>query len=67
MSVDLRDFGTFTKAEHTLLHHDDVRAVNTEKDPNNVAPTAGHGGKLDNGKYTMVLPSLSWNVIRLMK
>lgn len=67
MSVDLRDFGTFTKAEHTLLHHDDVKAVNTEENPNNVAPREGRGGKLDNGRFTIVLPSLSWSVIRLMK
>jgi alpha-L-arabinofuranosidase len=67
MSVDLRDFGTFTKIEHSLLHHDDVKAVNTESDPDNVSPRQGKGGKLEDGKFTVVLPSLSWNVVRLMK
>ena len=67
MTVDLRDFGTFTKVEHSLLHHDDVKAVNTEEDPDNVSPKAGKGGKLDNGRFTIALPSLSWNVVRLMK
>jgi alpha-N-arabinofuranosidase len=67
MSVDLRDFGTFTKVSHSLLHHDDVKAVNTEGDPDNVSPRQGNGGKLDNGRFTIVLPSLSWNVVRLMK
>jgi alpha-N-arabinofuranosidase len=67
MSVDLRDFGTFTKVSHSLLHHDDVKAVNTEGDPDNVSPRQGNGGKLDNGRFTIMLPSLSWNVVRLMK
>lgn len=67
MSVDLRDFGTFTKVSHSLLHHDDVKAVNTEFDPDNVSPKQGKGGKLDNGKFTIVLPYLSWNVVQLMK
>ena len=67
MSVDLRDFGTFTKVEHSLLHHDDVKAVNTEEDPDNVSPRQGKGGKLDEGRFTIVLPSQSWNVVRLTK
>jgi alpha-N-arabinofuranosidase len=67
MSVDLRDFGVFTKVEHSLLHHDDVKAVNTESDPDNVSPRQGKGGKLDDGRFTIVLPNLSWNVVRLMK
>ncbi len=67
LSVDLRDFGTFAKVTHSLLHHDDVKAVNTEEDPDNVSPRQGRGGKLDDGRFTIVLPRLSWNVVRLMK
>ncbi len=67
MSVDLRDFGAFKKVEHSLLHHDDVKAVNTEEDPDNVSPRDGKGGKLDDGRFTIALPSLSWNVVRLTK
>ena len=67
MSVELRDFGSFKKVEHLLLHHDDVKAVNTEEDPDNVSPKQGRGGKLDNGRLHIVLPRLSWNVVRLMK
>ncbi len=65
--IDLRAFGSFTKVEHTLLHHDDMKAVNTESNPNNVAPVAGNGGKLDNGKLTLQIPAASWNVIRILK
>ena len=30
-------------AEHIVLHHDDVKAVNTEENPDNVALTPGAG------------------------
>ncbi len=67
ISADLRDFGNFSKVEHSLLHHDDVKAVNTEENPDNVSPKTGLGGKIEDGRFTMVLPSLSWNVVRLLK
>ena len=64
LSVDLRAFGKLKKAEHLVLHHDDVKAVNTEDQPDNVAPAKGKHGKLDDGKFTIRVPALSWNVIR---
>lgn len=38
---DCEVYGGVKPAEHILLHHDDVKAVNTGQNPNNVAPTAG--------------------------
>ena len=67
LDIDLRAFGEMKLAEHILLHHDDVKAVNTEEDPDNVVPTAGPGGTLDGGKAELKLPALSWNVIRFEK
>ena len=67
LTCDLRGFGELQLAEHILLHHDDVKAVNTEANPDNVKPVQGKGGVIDGGKLTMMLPSLSWNVIRLVK
>jgi len=67
LACDLRAFGELQVAEHIVLHHDDVKAVNTEENPDNVAPAQGKGGVLDGGKLSVVLPSLSWNVIRLVK
>ena len=52
--------------EHILLHHPDVKAVNTEENPNNVVPTVGPGGVMDGGKATVTLPALSWNVLRFV-
>jgi alpha-N-arabinofuranosidase len=67
LDIDLHAFGNLRIAEHILLHHDDVKAVNTEEAPNNVAPTAGPGGVIDGEKATVKIPALSWNVIRFEK
>lgn len=65
LTVDLRDFEGLQKVEHTVLHHSEVGAVNTIEHPDNVKPAKGPGGKLDGGRLTVVVPALSWNVIRV--
>jgi len=65
LACDLRAFGDLKVLEHIVLHHDDVKAVNTEAAPDTVAPAKGQGGAVDGGKLNVVLPALSWNVIRL--
>ena len=64
IEIDLRSFGDLKFEEHIMLHHDDVKATNSEGNPLNVAPFAGSAAKLNNGKAYVVVPSLSWNVIR---
>ena len=67
LNVDLRGFGGLRVVEHSVLHHDDLKAVNTETAPDTVSPKAGEGGTMDSGKLTVRIPSKSWNVIRLVK
>ena len=67
LELDLRSFGEMKLTDHILLHHDDVKAVNTEDDPMHVAPAAGPGGRMDGGKAQILLPALSWNVLRFAK
>ncbi len=67
LDVDLRAFGDMRIREHILLHHDDVKAVNSEANPDNVAPVAGPGGIVDAGRAQVKIPALSWNVIRFEK
>lgn len=67
LSVDLRAFGKLRVDEHSVLHHDDVKAVNTEDAPDTVVPANGELGVMDGGKLSITLPSLSWNMIRLVK
>jgi len=64
LSLDLRSFGDLKLAEHIVLHHDDVNAVNTEIEPYKVSPKAGPGGTADGGRAEITVPALSWNVIR---
>ena len=66
LDIDLRAFGDLQLKEHIMLHHSDVKAVNTEENPGNVAPTAGPGGTIDNGKAQIRVPALSWNVLRFV-
>ena len=65
LDVDLRSFGDMQVKEHLLLIHDDVKAVNTEEKPDNVAPVKGPGGIFEDGRLKIWLPKLSWNVILL--
>ena len=67
LTADMCSFGDLKFAEHILLHHDDVNAVNTELDPMNVSPKQGDAATVDGGKMSVKLPALSWNVIRLTK
>jgi len=67
LESDLRGFGDLQIVEHIVLHHDDVKAVNTEDKPENVAPAKGNGGTIDGGMLNVPLGKLSWNVIRLAK
>lgn len=66
LSIDLRAFDKLRFAEHIVLHHDDVKAVNTEEHPDNVAPAAGAPASVDGGRASVVVPALSWNVIRFV-
>ena len=67
LDLDLRSFGGLRLAEHIMLHHDDVKAVNTEEKPDEVTPVAGPGGSIDQGRAEIRIPALSWNVIRFVK
>lgn len=67
LSADLRQFADYKVVEHIMLTHDDLKAVNTEENPDNVAPVNYNGTKFDNGALTSLLPARSWNVIRLAK
>lgn len=67
LTADLRAFADLALIEHIKLHHDDVKAVNTEDAPACVSPVVKHDGELTDGHLTIDLRPLSWNVIRLEK
>ena len=65
LSCDLRQFGNINIDEHIVLTHEDLKAVNTETNPENVAPVYTDSDINDNSILTLVLPKQSWNVIRI--
>ena len=64
LDLDLRSFGDLRMTDHIVLHHDDVKAINTEEDPFNVAPETLPVSELDSGRGQIPIPPLSWNVLR---
>lgn len=67
VTLDLRQYAGYRICEHIVLHHDDLKAVNTEENPNNVVPGANGNSKVEDGVLQAVLGKKSWNVIRLSR
>ena len=65
LAADLRAFGALRHEEHFLLHHEDPKAANTCAAPDTVAPRPGPGDALEAGRLEVLLPAMSWNVLRL--
>jgi len=49
---------------HTELHHGDIKAVNDEAHPNNVAPVEKPVKGTTVGQLAVAIAPLSWNVLR---
>ena len=67
VSMDLRQFADYKVIEHVLLQNDDLFAINTEAEPDKVAPVQCENSKVEDGALHAVLPKHSWNMIRLSK
>ena len=67
VACDLRQFAGYHVAEHIVMTHDDMKAENTEANPDTVVPHTGGISKVENGRLCAVLGRHSWNVIRLTK
>ncbi|RTE10716.1 alpha-N-arabinofuranosidase [Paenibacillus whitsoniae] len=65
LEVDLRSFGKCRLIEHLVLQHEDLKAVNTENNPDNVKPHANGNATVDGLKISAQLAKASWNVIRV--
>ena len=67
LNMDLRQFADYQILEHVQLHDEELYAVNTEEDPNRIAPTRSDASAVEDGKLTATLRHKSWNMIRLGK
>ena len=61
LELDMRAFGGMTPVFHNVLHHDDMKAINSEENPDEVKPVQVPV-QIEDGK--LILPAASWNVIR---
>ena len=64
LQLDMRSFGDMVPEFHSVLHHDDMKAENTEENPDEVKPVQVPVVIEDD---CIVLPAASWNVIRFLK
>ena len=67
VSCDLRQFADYRIVEHQVLTHTDLKAVNTEENPDEVTVKPGSGARLEEGKLTAVLGKQSWQMIRMAR
>lgn len=67
LSADARAFADYRVTEHITLTHPDLKATNTQQNPDNVVPQTGGDAALSDGTLSASLPAASWNVIRLAK
>lgn len=58
--LDLEGFGDLKLAEHMVLNHEDMKAVNSPEKPENIVPKKGAG--VADGKVT--LEPHSYNIVR---
>lgn len=67
VTLDLRQFSDYQIVEHIVMHDEDLKAVNTESNPDRIKPANDGYSKLNSGRLSSKLQSKSWNVIRLKK
>jgi alpha-N-arabinofuranosidase len=66
-SFTLGGFGGYGIAEHIVMTHPDLKAINDMANPNRVHPEKGSGAVIEGERLAVTLPKLSWNVIRLSR
>ncbi len=62
---NLKGFTDYKVIEHLVLEHVDIKATNTEENPDNVKPHRNGNSSFNDGFLKANLPKISWNVIRL--
>jgi len=67
LSCHLPQFKEYQVREHIILTHTDLKATNSEENPDNVTPVRNGNAKLDNGVLQAILCDKSFHVIRLGK
>jgi alpha-N-arabinofuranosidase len=64
LHIDLRDFKNAALLEHIVMEHEDLKAVNSVQNPNNVIPHNNGSTIIKDDEAIATLKKHSWNVIR---
>ena len=67
LTMGLRQFTDYDIIQHVVLHDEDLYAVNTEAEPDRIAPSERKDSAVCDGVLSAVLPHKSWNMLRLGK
>ncbi|HEY8344205.1 MAG TPA: alpha-N-arabinofuranosidase [Bacillota bacterium] len=65
LECTLNNLGDLELIEHLVLEHEDIKATNTEEDPDKVKPHNQGRTTVKGQRVLAELPALSWNVVRL--
>jgi alpha-N-arabinofuranosidase len=65
LDLSLEGFGAASIADHQIMTHADLRAVNSAENPGNVVPKRGSNAVVKEGRLTLSLPPYSYQMIRL--
>jgi alpha-N-arabinofuranosidase len=65
VDISLQGFGAASVIEHKVMTHTDLKAVNTAKQPDHVAPRDGTGATVDGSTLTVKLPPYSYQMVRI--
>ena len=64
LEIDLSSFDGMKPVEWLVLNHANLKAENTQANPDEVKPAKANGLAIRKGKACVTLPKASWNVIR---
>ena len=69
VDISLKGFENYRAAEHIALENENLKAINTVTNPNNVAPCVKVGTVTegDAGEFSINLGKASWNVVRFKR
>jgi alpha-N-arabinofuranosidase len=65
VDISLEGFGNASLADHQVMTHADLRAVNSADKPDNVMPKPGSGAAVREGRLSLTLPPYSYQMIRI--
>jgi Alpha-L-arabinofuranosidase len=65
VDLSLQGYTDARVVDHQLMVHEDLNAVNSAANPDNVRPQTGSGAKAEGGSLTVSLPPHSYQMVRL--